>query len=202
MSVPRSRTADASEEARPRGRSAVTEAILDAATELFATRGTAAVSIREIAAEAGVNHGLIHRHFGGKPALVLAVHNRLAERLAPELQLGTLNPDGALALHQALARDDAYWRVLARVSLDGELEEVLRSRLPVTHELVERLAEVLPAGAPVSAEDLVAVNLAFSLGWMVFEDFIRAATGADGDVPAAWFALQGRVVATPTAEHE
>jgi diacylglycerol O-acyltransferase / trehalose O-mycolyltransferase len=38
-------------------------------------------------------------------------------------------------------------------------------------------------------------NLAFSLGWLVFKDFIRAATGAAEDVPGSWFGLQDRLPA-------
>jgi hypothetical protein len=36
--------------------------------DLFAERGPAATSIRDIAARSRVNHGLIHRHVGGKDA--------------------------------------------------------------------------------------------------------------------------------------
>ena len=49
---------------RPFGRQEVMAAVLDAAEELFSQHGVAAVSIREIAAKARVNHGLIYRHFG------------------------------------------------------------------------------------------------------------------------------------------
>ncbi|MBV8348759.1 MAG: helix-turn-helix transcriptional regulator, partial [Mycolicibacterium sp.] len=62
----------------PTGRDEVTAAILDSAAELFAERGPAAASIREIAAHARVNHGLLFRHFGTKEQLVAAVLNHLA----------------------------------------------------------------------------------------------------------------------------
>ena len=44
-----------------------------AAAELFRERPPGEVSVREIAQRAGVNHGLVHRLYGGKDALVLAV---------------------------------------------------------------------------------------------------------------------------------
>jgi AcrR family transcriptional regulator len=47
--------------------------ILDAAFRCLATRGYAALSVREIAKDAGVNHALISYHFGGKDRLVIAV---------------------------------------------------------------------------------------------------------------------------------
>lgn len=48
-------------------------AILLAAMELMGSKGPAKVSLREIAAQADVNYGLIHRHFGTKDALLLAI---------------------------------------------------------------------------------------------------------------------------------
>lgn len=56
--------------------------MLRSAADLFAERGLAATSIRDIAARSRVNHGLIHRHFGSKDALVAAVLDHLSQRLA------------------------------------------------------------------------------------------------------------------------
>ncbi len=50
--------------------------ILDAAESLFADRGLAAVPLRRIIAEAGVNSAAIHYHFGSKEELVRAVFQR------------------------------------------------------------------------------------------------------------------------------
>ena len=61
----------------PTGREEVAAAILEAATELFAERGPAATSIRDIAARSKVNHGLVFRHFGTKDQLVGAVLENL-----------------------------------------------------------------------------------------------------------------------------
>ncbi|HOC93401.1 MAG TPA: TetR family transcriptional regulator [bacterium] len=46
--------------------------ILDAATEMFASCGYDGVSVRDIAAKAGVNIGAISYHFGGKENLLKA----------------------------------------------------------------------------------------------------------------------------------
>ena len=50
------------------GREQTTAAILDAAEKLFAARGFTAVTVRDIAAEAGVSHALVHRYLGSKQA--------------------------------------------------------------------------------------------------------------------------------------
>ncbi len=47
----------------PQGRDEIRDAVRDAADILFANRRPSQVSIREIAAVAGVNHALVHRHF-------------------------------------------------------------------------------------------------------------------------------------------
>jgi len=46
-------------------------AILEAAREVFAERGYARATIREIARRAGVTHGLVMRHFGTKEQLLI-----------------------------------------------------------------------------------------------------------------------------------
>jgi len=55
--------------------------ILDAAFRRLATEGYAALSIREIARDAGVNHALINYHFRTKDQLVIAVLEEANRRL-------------------------------------------------------------------------------------------------------------------------
>src|SRR5262245_29363759 len=105
---------------RPRGREAVMAAVLDAAMTLFAARGPAAVSVRDIAAAAGVNHALVHRHFGTKQEVLQAV----LERTVQEIAAATSEiADSRISLQQrfkVVAEHGDYWRVLARASLDNE----------------------------------------------------------------------------------
>src|ERR1700730_11692358 len=95
----------------PTGREEVAAAILAAATDLFAERGPAATSIRDIAARSKVNHGLVFRHFGTKEQLVGAVLDRLGTDLTDLLQSGAPTDD----LEKAL---DRQMRVMARTMLD------------------------------------------------------------------------------------
>ena len=55
--------------------------ILDAAFRRLATEGYAALSVREIAKDAGVNHALINYHFGTKDQLVIEVLDAANRRL-------------------------------------------------------------------------------------------------------------------------
>lgn len=55
--------------------------ILDAAFRRLVTDGYAALSVREIAKDAGVNHALINYHFGSKDQLVIDVLDTVNQRL-------------------------------------------------------------------------------------------------------------------------
>ncbi len=55
--------------------------ILDAAFRCLASKGYAALSVREIAKDAGVNHALISYYFGTKDRLVIAVLDEANRRL-------------------------------------------------------------------------------------------------------------------------
>ncbi|RIK97321.1 MAG: TetR/AcrR family transcriptional regulator [Burkholderiales bacterium] len=55
--------------------------ILDAAFRCLASNGYAALSVREIAKDAGVNHALISYYFGTKDRLVIAVLDEANRRL-------------------------------------------------------------------------------------------------------------------------
>jgi AcrR family transcriptional regulator len=73
--------------------------ILDAAERLFADRGFAATSIRDVTAEAGVNLAAVHYHFGSKDDLVMAVFERVlvpsnADRLTM-MKEAEMRPGGA-----------------------------------------------------------------------------------------------------------
>jgi len=62
-------------------RTAATEALLDAAERLLIQVGHAGITTRRVAAEAGVNHGLVHYYFGSMEELFLQVLERFTARL-------------------------------------------------------------------------------------------------------------------------
>src|ERR1700751_1607478 len=57
---------------------ATQQRILDAATEVFSTRGFSAATMADIVAASGASIGSIYHHFGGKKELFLAIFERIA----------------------------------------------------------------------------------------------------------------------------
>ncbi|WP_433682684.1 TetR/AcrR family transcriptional regulator [Nocardia sp. CA-119907] len=163
-----------SDDSNPLGRDAVVSAVLTHAADLFAERGPAATSIRDIAERAGVNHGLVFRHFGAKDKLVTAVLDHLSAETAALVDTGILSPDDP--------RLRRHWVVLARCILDGYPVGQMQSRFPVITALIEqtRLQRADDHDAALS----VAHAAAFVLGWQLFEPFLRKAAGLD-NIPNA-----------------
>jgi AcrR family transcriptional regulator len=62
------------------------EQILQAAAQLFAERGSRAVGVDDVGAAVGVTGPAIYRHFKNKDAVLVALFDRLAERLGAILE--------------------------------------------------------------------------------------------------------------------
>lgn len=96
----------------PRSREGTQAAILEAGTALFAERGVADVSIRDIAAAAGVSHTLVHFYFGSKEELVGAILNREARRLnelSRSCAAGPMSSPEAVKELMRIAMTDLSW---------------------------------------------------------------------------------------------
>ena len=74
-------------------RSAADEALLDAAERLLVETGYASVTTRRVAAEAGVNHGLVHYYFGSVENLLVQVLERFTERLTARQRAMYADPE-------------------------------------------------------------------------------------------------------------
>ncbi|GAA4385394.1 TetR/AcrR family transcriptional regulator [Tsukamurella soli] len=138
-----------------------------AATDLFAERGPAATSIRQIADRAGVNQGLVFRHLGTKDQVVGAVLDSLSAQWVDGLPPGTA------------ARTDPRLRrqltVIARCSLDGYPVGRMQQRFPGMEVLLRQAATTHPD--PRAAALATAHSVALGLGWLMFESFLLGATG-------------------------
>lgn len=97
---------------RPRGVApeAVREALLHAAREFFSRRDFRAVSLREIAARAGVNPAMVHYYFGDKEGLYVAMVEGSIATVLDQLPSLPEDPQGPADLRGFLR---AYVRLLA-----------------------------------------------------------------------------------------
>lgn len=92
-------------------------AILLAAMELMGSKGPAKVSLRDIAGRAGVNYGLIHRHFGTKDSLLLGIFQAFTDYGATIIR-------SSETIHEAVegtfnADSGRYADLLASAVIDG-----------------------------------------------------------------------------------
>jgi AcrR family transcriptional regulator len=110
---------------------ATQQRILDAATEVFATRGFTAATMADVVAGSGASIGSIYHHFGGKSELFLAIFEQMADAVDRRIDAamrragdpGSEKVDGrrVFELH-VRAYLEAMWenRRLARVLTSGD----------------------------------------------------------------------------------
>ena len=99
------------------------DALLDAAAELFATKGFRETTMRDIAKAAGMLPGSIYYHHGSKDDLLLAVYEAGVDRIIEEFNeavAGIADPWArlgvAISTHVgAITRETPYMRVINRV---------------------------------------------------------------------------------------
>jgi AcrR family transcriptional regulator len=99
---------------RHRDRAAKEQALLEAATKLFARQGYEVTTTREIAASAGCAEGLIHRYFSGKAGLLLTMIQNRASAQVEDLNL---------RMPLASKFNDEFFRLV-----DWELERMWQDR--------------------------------------------------------------------------
>lgn len=152
--------------------------IRDEALALFAARGADSVTMRDIAAAAGVSPALLIRHYGSKDGLVAAVD------------------DHVVATFEAL---------LARVTKDTGETGLEPSAVP---SMLDSLATYLPPDSPIPAYLSRLLIAGGPVGSALFERLYRvsadaldamvaagvASSGADSKVRAAWLLVNDLAV--------
>ncbi len=157
-------------------------AVLDAAVDLFSDLGPSAVSLRDIAARANVNLGLLHRHFGSKADLVSASLRHLVETSGPAVAERLTGPELAdETARLATSTTQAYVRMLAWSLLDGADPRALQQSFPAVSALVRRLSQ--EGHDDRSARVTAAAVAALTLGWALFEPYLLVA--AELEAPRA-----------------
>lgn len=151
---------------RPKGQGPdLREAILDAAEALFSRHGFYGVTVRQVAAEAGVDTALIHYYFGAKRELFDSVFARRAAilndarlqamQVYEETHRGRMTVEGVIEafigplIERSMTNDEGwknYFRLVALVNNTPAWggETMHRFFDPVVHRLVDTLKLALP----------------------------------------------------------
>jgi AcrR family transcriptional regulator len=109
-------------------------AILDAALEVFASRGYHAASIDEIASEAGISKALIYEHFPSKKDLHASLMERHVQEIFERLAESAAGPDPGEVRLRAGVDAFLYWvethprafRLLFRDNFEIDVAELLQ----------------------------------------------------------------------------
>ncbi|NKY33151.1 TetR/AcrR family transcriptional regulator [Nocardia speluncae] len=170
--------------------------LVAAARPLFAEKGTSAVSLREVAAAAGVNYGLIHHYIGTKGDLLeLVLQRASAEWVDYFVEAPTA--DDAVT-HIMRPKSSEYARIVARSILAGETPEALLGRSPALAALSRRIADDIdsPSDSDHDARIAVAAITGMALGWGIFGRYVQDIAGlgdvAEDEVTEAVYALLRR----------
>lgn len=183
------------------------ERILDAAEQLFAEKGFAETSLRQITGQAGVNLAAVNYHFGSKKALIQAVFARFLGPFCQALELELdrrqqaggdppsleellrLLLDRALAIKPRLGNDlTVFMRLLCLAFSQGE--EQLRTYLDGMYGKVYRRYMLLVQQAAPRIPPLELFwRMQFMLGAVVFSmsgiKALRGMVEADFGVPTS-----------------
>jgi TetR/AcrR family transcriptional regulator, repressor for uid operon len=152
------------------------ERILDAAHKLFNSKGFHAMTTAELAAEAGVNIGLIYRHFSSKDDIVLTVVERkvnadIAERDAiyDAVQQGALSLFDAIktVAYKRLTDPDIglFFEILAESCRNPIMAERMGILTAKYRETIRHIASLVrPDASPGKLEVCIDVMIACIIG--------------------------------------
>ena len=159
-------------------RAAAEEALLDAAERLLAGAGYAGVTTRRLAAEAGVNHGLVHYYFGSNENLLVRALERFTGRLiARQRELYAadlpLADKWRTAMRYLVSEDVSYQKIWLELQALAWNNPDIRARLArVNAEWRAVLTEAFDQprrelGIELPLEALVSLVMTFNLGMMI-----------------------------------
>lgn len=170
--------------AHPTGRDEVIAATLRAAADLFAQKNPSQVSVREIAARAGVSHALVHRYLGSKDDIFFA-----ALKLSREEAASYWMDEHGLSKTAGTFEEDLppgrYVRTIMRASLDGVKMTPEDMRFPHADRMLQFLqTRDFPNIADDSSFDvrvLFSAVTAMAAAMAIAEEFFLVQSGLENE---------------------
>ena len=183
---------------RTRGaREATTAAMLEAAEELFAAHGFTAVSVRDIAKQAGVSHALVHRYLGNKDD----IYRKVLQRNEDVMLAVAAGTDDLLEAVGHMFREGRarrrYLRLVTHSALHGLPFDTTMGGFPATELLIElarRSTGEAPPCGDVDPRVAIAAVVALYLGWVSLEPWLVPAAGLQDEDEAMLLAQLERVI--------
>lgn len=167
--------------------------LLDATLELLSERPAGDLTVREIAARAGVQHSLITRHFGSKDALIAEAVGMVASQYAREVASADDPADGfARGIRHLRAAPSAGFVLTAPA--ERRAGDDADERFP---GLAVHLQALLAAGADDDTETRVLAGILISMviGWSVGRDTVMEAMDLPKDRTTEVDSLAEEIVA-------
>ena len=161
---------------RPRGREQIQAALIESTLDLLETRGLE-ISIRQIADRADVPHSVIGRYFGSKDELIRsAIDSTLPADRAVADAFETPEQAATATFESAFERPERV-RTLVQLLQAGMTPREIRSEAPMLESLAKLLGE--RPETDVDPRVLAAAIMAFSMGWLLTEEFVVDHTDLD-----------------------
>jgi len=184
----------ASRQALPRRKGELTaERILDAAEDLFAERGYAGTTIRDVSAAVGIRNPSLYNHFPSKDALYAAVLERGISPVLAALSAVVAAGEGAApqnpgdlveTMMAQLAQRPKLPRLIQHEMLAGgeRLSPMLRAWITPIFEQADQIAEAGPAALRWESEQLRLLVLAMyniMVGYFTIAPLYKELNGID-----------------------
>jgi TetR/AcrR family transcriptional regulator, repressor for neighboring sulfatase len=157
-------------------------------------RGREAVMKAILAIAANIKHPLIHRHFKTKDEVILAVHARSIQKIHDDLGKLTTAEGSVEIFFKAILDHKFRQTSLAKAMIDGVDPNLLQHQFPTMEHalaLIKQRNAATDQKIEFEPEVFTAALGGMLLGWVLFEPFLRAATGLedrDGEE------IQGKII--------
>lgn len=160
---------------RRRTRQETESDLLDAALRVMRRDGLLeGVALRDVAAEAGVNHGQIYQYYGSRQALLRAAITRLVLQSMPDYATHWEQPfiQRRMAMWQWALDQSDLPKLEALLALEGDDQLVLFPELPRTRQALDRDRATGALHADADADVIHAMTAATYLGYSIFRETI------------------------------
>jgi len=159
----------------PRRAGEVRSALVLAAMRRLEETPPARLTLQAVADDAGVNKGLIHRHFGSKAALLVAVMHRIRDDYVAQVRPNASMIDLLFAPVEWIVQNPVLGHILIWMTSEEIDPEVFGAGYP----LVKQSEDLLAAAGVDNPTAIIAHQLSAAYGWIAFETNMMHALGQD-----------------------